>query len=265
MRYYTIAGLKICLRGGGDLASGIAYRLYRAGASIVITELPQPKLIRRAVSFGSAVFEGTCEVEGIKAKLIKDCSEIKSCWDEKILPVRVDTEGITAEDIDASVIIDARMKRRNIVNELNENRIVIGIGPGFIAGVNCTLAVETMRGHSLGRVLYAGKTQDSDGVPGEINGYSFERLIRAPANGLFISGRTIGDFIEINEVIGTVEGKKIKSQVKGILRGINYSGLPVTRGQKIADIDPRGKKEYAFTISDKALAIGGGVLEAILS
>ncbi|OGF58813.1 MAG: hypothetical protein A2Y62_10020 [Candidatus Fischerbacteria bacterium RBG_13_37_8] len=265
MKNSNLQGLKICLRSGGDLASGIAYRLCRAGANIVITELPQPKLIRRTVSYGNAIFEGTFEVEGIKAKRVEDRSEIEACWNEKILPVRIDPEETTADEIDASIIIDARMKRRNIGNDLNQKRLIIGIGPGFIVGINCTRAVETVRGHFLGRVIYEGKTQDSHGVPGEINGYSYERLIRSPADGLFLTTKSIGDLIEKDETIATVNGIQVNCEIKGMIRGLLHPDLYVIKGQKIADIDPRCKREYAFTISDKALAVGGGVLEAILN
>lgn len=264
MNYSLQRDLKICIRGGGDLASGIAYRLYRAGFQIVILELNLPTMIRRFVSYGNAVYENEVVIENVKAKLIKNWLEIYKCWDERIIPVIIDEDGEIINYINAQIVIDARMLRRNIKNNLKKDYALIGIGPGFEVGRNCNYAIETNRGHYLGRVIYFGSTQASDGRPYPIMGYSDERLIRAPANGHFQNLKSIGDFVKKKDIIGKIDDEFVYSKIDGIIRGLIHPKVFVRKNQKIADIDPRAVKEYAFKISDKSLAIAGGVLEAIL-
>jgi len=265
MHHHILRDLKICIRGGGDLASGIAYRLFKAGFQILILELKLPTMIRRSVSYGNAVYENEVVIENVKAKLIKNPLEIYKCWDDKIIPVMIDEEGKIINYIKAQIVIDARMLRRNISNNLKKNYALIGIGPGFEVGKNCNYAIETSRGHYLGRVIYSGSTQAPDGKPYPILGYSDERVIRAPEDGHFQNLKSIGDFVNKNDVIGKINNEFIHSKINGIIRGLIHPNVYVRRNQKIADIDPRGVKEYAFKISDKSLAIGGGVLEAVLN
>ena len=254
----------VWIKGGGDLATGVAHRLHRAGLHVVITELPQPLVVRRAVAFASAVCAGRIVLEGVEARLAADQAEAQGLLAQRIVPVLVDPRGAIIRNLHPDVTVDARMAKRNLDTARNEASVVIGLGPGFVAGEDVHAVIETARGHDLGRViLHGGATPDTH-IPGLVQGYGPERLLRAPCVGVFHGHRRIGDLVQSGEIIADVDGRPVIASLSGVVRGLLTDGLPVQQGLKIGDIDPRGLVEQCFTISDKARAVGGGVLEAVL-
>lgn len=254
----------ILIRGAGDLASGIALRLWRAGMRVVMTEIPRPTCIRRSVAFSQAVADGETTVEGLRAKLAADADEALALMEQGLLPVLVDPDCRCRALLSPDVLVDAILAKRNLGTSITDAPIVIGVGPGFTAGVDCHAAVETMRGHSLGRALYQGSPLPNTSVPGLIGGRAGERVLRAPADGIFREALRIGDRVKAGDVAGWVGGEPMRCTIDGVLRGLLASGVPVRKGMKAGDVDPRNDPSYCETVSDKALAIGGGVLEAIL-
>ena len=254
----------ILIRGAGDLASGIALRLWRSGFRVAMTELPQPTTIRRTVAFSEAVVSGETRVEGVTARLASDPAEALSLLEQGLLPVLVDPEARFRADLCPLGLVDAILAKRNLGTAITDAPIVIGVGPGFTAGVDCHAAVETMRGHSLGRVLYRGSPLPNTNIPGLIGGFAGERVLRAPADGVFREARRIGERVKAGDVAGWVGETPMVCTIDGVLRGLLASGVPVRKGMKAGDVDPRNDPSYCDTASDKALAIGGGVLEAIL-
>ena len=252
------------IRGAGDLASGIALRLRRAGLDVVMTELARPTTIRRTVAFSEAVLRGETAVEDIKAKRAENAASARRLLADGVLPVLVDPACACRLELRPDALVDAILAKRNTGTEISDAPVVVGVGPGFTAGVDCHAVVETMRGHTLGRVIYEGSALPNTNVPGLIGGYAGERVLRAPADGVFEGIRTIGDTVEAGDVVGYVAGASMACTVGGVLRGLLADGIPVRKGMKAGDVDPRGEVSYCFTSSDKALAVGGGVLEAIL-
>ena len=236
----------VLIRGAGDLASGIALRLHHAHLSVVMTDLPQPTAIRRTVCFSQAIVYGSMTVEDVTARF---CAAPENA----------------AAILAADVVVDAILAKKNLGTRITDAPCVIGVGPGFTAGEDCHAAVETMRGHTLGRALYHGSPLPNTNIPGLIGGFAGERVLRAPSDGIFVQKLKIGASVRTGDIAGTVNGVPMLCQIDGMLRGILPDGTPVTRGMKSGDVDPRGKREYCDLVSDKALAIGGGVLEAILS
>ena len=254
----------VVIKGAGDLASGVALRLHHAGFKVVMTDLPSPLAIRRTVSFCEAIREGSMTVEDVTAIKATTKEEVFTILDNGEIPVLPDPEANIIREISPDVVIDAILAKRNIGTSIGDAPIVIGIGPGFTAGVDCHAVIESMRGHTLGRAIYDGPALPNTNIPGLIGGFAGERVLRAPADGLFESVHTIGDIVKTGDVIGYVEGKPMVSTIDGVLRGLIADGTPVKEGLKSGDVDPRCKTEYCSIVSDKALAIAGGVLEAIL-
>ena len=256
----------VLIRGGGDLATGVALRLHRAGIKVLVTELPQPLAVRRTVSFAEAVYEGQHTVEGVKSKLIN--ADQLSAWDEAdVIPVLVDPELDILLSYIFPVVVDARLIKQTPSPLPIQVPLHIGLGPGFHAGRNCHAVIETRRSHTLGRVYWEGITQPDSGQPeGDPR-----RVLRAPNTGIIVSHARIGDHLNegqlIAEVQSQIENRKteIASPFKGILRGLIRDGIHGTKGLKIGDVDPRDDETTCYLVSDKALSIGGGVLEAILS
>lgn len=246
------------------MATGVVHRLARSGLRVCITEIPEPLAVRREVSFGEAVFEGHKEVEGLKAKRVAEKEEILRAWEENNIPVIIDPDCSIRAALNPDVIVDAIMAKRNTGTHITDAPLVIGLGPGFRAGEDVHMVIETNRGHRLGQVLEKGEAEPNTGLPGEIGGYSWERVLRAPVAGRFRGRNRIGDRVAKGEVVAEVEGVSVDSKISGMLRGILRDGLKVQEQMKVGDVDPRGIREHCFTISDKARAIGGGVLEAIL-
>lgn len=254
----------VLIRGAGDLASGIALRLHRAGFSIVMTETAQPTTVRRTVAFSDAVPNGSQTVEGITALRAETWEEACLYLEKGSIPVLVDPECACREHLRPDVLVDAILAKRNLGTAITDAPVVIGMGPGFTAGVDCHAAVETMRGHTLGRVIYEGSPLPNTNIPGLIGGFAGERVLRAPADGVFVGTHRIGDAVEAGETVGYVAGEPVKAMISGMLRGLLADGVPVHKGMKSGDVDPRGKREYCDLASDKSLAVAGGVLEAIL-
>ena len=254
----------IVVKGAGDLATGIACRLFRSGFSVVMTETARPTTVRCTVAFSQAVYRAAAEVEGISAALVRTPEEALACTQTGRVAVLVDPEGACVSALRPDGMVDAILAKKNLGTAMTDAPAVVGVGPGFTPGVDCHAAVETQRGHDLGRVLWERPPAPNSGVPGEIGGYTVERLLRAPAAGLFQPAASIGDTVSAGQVVGTVAGVPMTAQIDGVLRGLLPEGTPVSAGMKAGDVDPRCRREHCFSVSDKARAVGGGVLEALL-
>ena len=253
----------IVIRGGGDLATGTALRLYRAGMEVVVCETAVPTSIRRTVCFSEAVRLGETEVEGVTARLAA-LADLPDLLERGIVPVLADPEGACIPALAPDAVVDAIIAKRNLGTRMDMAPVVVAAGPGFTAGVDCHAVVETMRGHYLGRVIYDGAALPNTDVPGLIGGYAGERVLRAPADGVFRGVKRIGDHVRAGEAAGYVDGAPMVCTIDGVLRGLLADGVPVRRGMKSGDVDPRCAPEHCLCASDKALAVGGGVLEALL-
>ena len=253
----------VIIRGAGDIASGIALRLYNSGIKIIMTEIPLPTSIRRTVCFSEAVYCGETKVEGVTAVLCADAFEAVKCTEIGKIAVLADENGNILKQLYAECVVDARLAKRNIDTSIDDAPIVIGVGPGFTAGKDCHAVIETKRGHYLGRVIYEGSAQENTGIPGNISGFTVERLLTAPRDGVITRVLPIGTQVKQGDVCGYVEDVPIKARIDGVLRGMLREGTCVYKGMKSGDIDPRSDVEYCNFVSDKALAVGGGVLEAI--
>jgi xanthine dehydrogenase accessory factor len=263
-RVTLLEDVKVLVRGGGDLASGVVYRLNRAGMQVMVVELAQPLVIRRAVAFASAVYEDTVEIDGIVGRKVASLADALAVVDKKQVPVLVDPQGEMIVEWQPTVVVDAILAKKNLGTKISDAPIVIGLGPGFEAGVDAHAVVETKRGHYLGRVLLEGSAAPDTGVPGDVLGYTLERVLRAPQAGIIHASKQIGDTVEAGDAVALVDGTPVVAKIGGVIRGLLADGLSVTEGMKVGDVDPRGVRDHCFTISDKALAIGGGVLEAVL-
>lgn len=261
---YLFPNTRILIKGGGDLGTGVAWRLHKAGFPVVITELAQPLVVRRTVAFASAVYEGEIAVEGVTAWRAENIQDAKSLLADEMIPVLVDPECQSRTAVSPTILIDAIMAKRNTGTRLDDAPFVAALGPGFAPNVDCHCVIETRRGHNLGRVLWTSPAEPNSGVPGEIGGKTTDRVLRAPAHGVLHTFKRIGDRVRAGETIATVNGDEIRAPFDGMVRGLAHDGLPVPANLKIGDIDPRAQREHCFTISDKALAIGGGALEAVL-
>lgn len=256
--------VRVLIKSAGDLATGVAARLWRSGFPVAMTELAQPLAIRRTVAFAEAVYAGETKVEEIAARRVSDLGEIESAWRARVIPI---VAGCNAECIAAFkpiVLVDAILAKRNTGTRLTDAAFVVGLGPGFFVGRDVHAIVETNRGHYLGHVLWSGSAQPNTGAPGDIAGFGSERVIRAPVAGVFEHQLDIGTIVKPGDVVGRIGQTPVLASIAGVLRGLIYDRVPVQTGLKIGDIDPRATPEHCCTISDKALAIGGGVLEAIL-
>ncbi|MCL6636116.1 MAG: EF2563 family selenium-dependent molybdenum hydroxylase system protein [Peptococcaceae bacterium] len=260
----SVRDLVIVIKGSGELASGVAHRLYQSGFRPVMTELPGPLVVRRTVSFAEAVFAGETRVEGVPAVLAGSPEEAGAIRRRGVIPVVVDPGGKTVETLKPDVLVDATMAKRNTGIRITDAPVVIALGPGFKAGEDVHAVVETKRGHYLGRVIWAGPAIPDTGEPDPVNGHTHDRVVRAPAAGVFAAARNIGDRVEAGDTLGFVGGHPVKALIGGVLRGLIRDGSTVGRGLKIGDVDPRGVKEHCYSISDKARAVAGGVLEAIM-
>ena len=260
----------ILLRGGGDLATGVAYRLHHAGFPVVVTELPNPLVVRRRVALATAALEGEITVESLRAVRVETLDEAWTLAATGVIPVLVapdislllNSSLVTRHS--SFVIVDARMAKRNIDTRITDAPLVIALGPGFTAGVDCHAVIETNRGHRLGRVIWRGAAEPNTGTPGLVAGKGRERVLRAPVAGVASWRVEIGDRVREGYPLGDVAGQPVAAPFDGVVRGLIAPGTVVPVGLKIGDIDPRDDISAAFTISEKALAIGGGVLEAIL-
>jgi xanthine dehydrogenase accessory factor len=255
----------IAVRGGGDLASGVIYRLHQAGFPVVVSELECPLMVRRTVCFGSAVYAGSVTIQGVTARRV-NADRIQDILKADEILVLIDSEKVSVNVLQPVVIVDARMQKMNTDTTRQDAPLVIALGPGYNAGIDCHAVIETNRGHDLGRIIYDGPAEADTRVPGLIEKRTASRILRAPTAGYVQpDGVVIGDTVEAGQVIATVSGQPIEAVFKGLLRGLIHERVPVTEGMKIGDLDPRTRRENSFTISDKSLAIGGAVLAAVLA
>ena len=254
----------IVIKGAGDLASGVAVRLAHCGYPIVMTDLLHPTSIRRTVCFSEAILKGTFAVEDVIAEYASDISAIPAIHEREHIAVLSDPEAECIKALRPEVVVDAILSKRNLGTKMSDAPVVIALGPGFTAGVDCHAVIETMRGHDLGRVILEGSAEPNTGIPGNISGFTTERVLRAQKDGVFTELHHIGDIVEKGEPVAEVDGEPICATISGIIRGLLPTGTPVHSGMKSGDIDPRPVQAHCYTVSDKARAIGGGVLEAIL-
>lgn len=252
------------IKGAGDLASGIAVRLHNSGFRLVMTDLPEPTSIRRSVCFSESIRYGTQTIEGVTARFAASPDEVPAILDANEIAVLADEKAACIEVLHPDAVVDAILAKRNLNTRMEQAPIVIGVGPGFTAGVDCHAVVETQRGHDLGRVILSGNAAPNTGIPGVISGFSVERVLRAPCAGTFHELHHIGDLVEKGETVATVEELPVVSQISGVLRGLLPEGTPVQTGMKSGDVDPRCEVMHCYTVSDKARAVAGGVLEALL-
>lgn len=247
------------------MASAVAWRLYQARIrTIFMMEIAQPLAVRRQVSFCEAIHDGCQTVEGVEAVLAVDDRQVAPIWHNRQIPVLADPQWQAMVKFKPDVVIDAILAKKNLGTGLSDAPLVIGLGPGFTAGTDAHIVIETNRGHDLGRLITSGNAEANTGIPGSISGYAAERVLRAPVDGRFTTRQEIGRFVKSGEVAGEVSGQPVVCQIGGVLRGLIRSGHTVSKGLKLGDIDPRGDVSYCHTISDKARAISGSVLEAIM-
>ena len=256
--------MMIIIKGAGDLATGIAYRLKKSGFNIVMTEINNPTTVRRTVAFSQAIFDNEIIIEGIKGVKVNNINEVYKEIDKGNIPIIIDEKAEIIKELKPDVVVDAIIAKKNLGTSIDDAPIVIGVGPGFKAKVDCHLVVETKRGHYLGKVIEEGSAIPNTGVPGNIGGYTKERIIRATSSGRIKPVAKIGDFVKKGDIVAYIDGVEVLAQIDGIVRGMLQEGIEVFEGMKSGDIDPRCEKDHCFTISDKARSIGGGVLEAIM-
>ncbi|QZY54046.1 selenium-dependent molybdenum cofactor biosynthesis protein YqeB [Crassaminicella profunda] len=254
----------VVVRGGGDLATGTIHKLHRCGFRVLVLEVPNPTAIRRKVSFSEAIYDDKIEIEGITAVHVHSLDEVKEAWKNKRIPLMIDPKGVCIKEVKPNIVVDAIIAKKNLGTTKNMADITIALGPGFIAGKDVDVVIETARGHDLGRLILKGEAKKNTGIPGFIGGYSKERVIHSPCDGNIDNMKDIGDIVKKDELIAYVGNTPIKATISGLLRGIIRNGSMVKKGLKIGDIDPRiSEHNNCYTISDKARNIAGGVLEAI--
>ena len=253
------------IKGAGEMASAVAWRLYMANMRrICMLELDRPLCVRRRVSYCVALEAGETSVEGVAARAARNRREIAAAWRSGTIAVVRTTDWERLRGAAPDVVVDAILAKHNTGTRSVDAPLVIALGPGFSAGVDCHMVIETNRGHDLGRIILAGPAAPNTGRPGEIAGYAAERVLRSPATGQFVSGHEIGQRIRKGETVGRVGRAPVVAPLDGMLRGLIASGTEVRPGLKVGDIDPRGRTEYCDSISDKARAIAGAVLEGVL-
>lgn len=255
----------VIVRGGGDIASGSIEKLHRCGFKVLILEVENPSSIRRKVCYGEAVYEGEVEVEGIKARKIKYLDEINKLFDEGIIPVFVDSDAESIDVLNPVAVIDGILAKKNYGTNKGMAPVTIALGPGFTAGKDVDIVIETMRGHNLGRLIFSGSAIENTGIPGNIAGFTKERVIHSEFEGIIENICEIGDIVKKGDVLAKISGNEVYATIDGVLRGIIRNGFEVPKNFKIADIDPRiSEQKNCFTISDKSRSVGGAVLESVI-
>ena len=258
----------IIVRGAGDLATAVIHRLHRAGFPVLALETAHPAAIRRHVALSEAVYEGTATVEGVTARTISSVNEIEAVLAAGEVPLLVDPDGKAIAQLQPAAVVDAILAKRNLGTTMDMAPLTVALGPGFSAGTDVHYVIETMRGHDLGRIIESGPALPNTGVPGKVGGYAAERVLHAESEGILYNRSAIGDFVKQGETIAVIRNEMgefpVPATLTGLIRGLIRDGFPVTKGFKIADIDPR-REEYknCFTISDKARCIAGSVLELV--
>ena len=257
--------LTILMRGAGEMASGVAHRLWRSGFRLLLLDLPAPLAVRRRVSFCEAVHEGSMTVEDATAIMVYGPEQAREVWEKGQIPVLVDPETTSLKIMKPDVLIEATLGKTNDFG-LNPGLapLVIALGPGFRAPEDAHYVIETNRGHNLARVIESGATEANTGHPGDIKGLTWQRVLRAPREGVFETEHQIADLVEEGQAVAMVAGEPVLAGTSGMIRGLIRPGTPVTKGLKVGDVDPRGKRALPNNISEKARALGGSVLECIL-
>jgi len=259
-----LSDLVILIRGAGEMATGVAHRLASCRFKVCMTEVSNPQAVRREVAFSEAIFDLEKEVEGITAKLVESFDHIQKVWEEGKIPILIDPQASVKKFLKPDVAIDATLAKKNLGTEITDALLVVGLGPGFSAGKDVHLVIETNRGHNLGRIISNGEAEPNTGIPGSIAGYTEERVIRAPKDGNFKAQKKIGEEVKANEIVGMIENVEVRSRIAGVIRGLLRDGTEVWKGMKLGDVDPRGIEAHCYAISDKVRTISGGVLQAIL-
>lgn len=265
LTYETWQKNLVIIRGGGDIATGTIFKLFQCGFPVLVLEIANPSCIRRTISFCEAVFDDNVVVEGISACKVSSLEEAYAIYEKNAVPVMIDPRGTVIKEANPAVVVDAILAKKNLGTTMQDAPIVIGLGPGFIAGKDVHAVIETQRGHDLGRVIYKGEASPNTGIPGVIAGYGKERVIHAPCEGILHIEKQIGDEVQKGDIIATIDGVPVPATIPGIVRGMIREEYQVSQGLKMADIDPRlAEKENCHRISDKARCVAGGVLEAIM-
>jgi xanthine dehydrogenase accessory factor len=257
--------LIVAIKGAGEMASAVAWRLYMANIKkILMVEIEKPLAVRRGVTFCEAIYDRFKAVEGVEAVRAFGPNDIDNAWRSGRIALASDPRWTLLSQMEPDLVVDAILAKRNLGTRMREAELVLGLGPGFHAGRDVHMVIETKRGHNLGRIITDGPAEPNTGIPGAIGGFTEERVLRSPADGIFTAQRSIGDPINAGNPVGMVQGVEIQAGISGVIRGVIRSDTAVTAGMKIGDVDPRGRREYCYTISEKARAIGGAVLEALM-
>jgi len=264
MAVKSIRQIIIGIKGAGEMASAIAHRLYMANIrKLFMMEIQNPCAVRRKVSFCEAIHKGSQTIEGVEAMLSGSVEKIEEIWNRGKIAVVVDPEWTAIEKIKPDVIVDAILAKKNLGTKLTEATLTVGLGPGFLAGDDVHMVIETNRGHNLGRIITSGRAEPNTGIPGNIGGYTKQRVFRSANPGIFKASLNIGDHVRQGDIVGVVEDKEVRAKIDGVIRGLIRSNTKVPQGLKLGDIDPRGDVSYCSTISDKARAVAGSVLESV--
>jgi len=259
-----LANLVILIRGGGEVASGVAHKLARARFRVCMTETSQPLAVSRGVAFCEAVYDGEKEVEGITAKLVESSSQIAGVWRQDKLPIIIDPDAMIKDILKPTVLVDALMAKQNLGTKISHAPLVIGLGPGFRAKEDVHLVIETNNSERLGRVILSGEAEANTGIPVTIGGLTAERVLHSPSDGQFQTDKDIGDMVVAGDIVASVATQPLKAEIGGVVRALLRNGTVVGNGTKLGEIDPSGDRETCFTIRPRVRAIAGGVLEAIL-
>jgi xanthine dehydrogenase accessory factor len=253
----------VLIKGAGDLASGVAVSLSRDGYQVIMTELPQPTTVRCLVAFSRAVYEGEASVEGVAARPATSIDAVRTLLSQDLIPVYIGEAQPLLAEFRPQVLVDGIIAKKNLGTRISDAPLVIGLGPGFIAGVDCHAVIETIRGDQMGQVIFSGAAMPDTGVPGNIGGYGRERVLRAGAAGIFQPLRKIGDTVKPGDIVALVDDHPLIAEISGVIRGLLPAGILVEEHTKAGDIDPRGDEESCYLLSDKAISVGAGVLAAI--
>jgi len=256
--------LVVLIRSGGEVASGVAHKLVRAHFRVCLTETAEPLAVSRGVAFCEAIYDGEKEVDGVVARRVSSAADIHKLWREGQIPIIVDPGARMKSILKPQVMVDAIMAKKNLGTKSNDAPLVIGLGPGFKAGGDVHVVVETNNSESLGRVILKGAAEKNTGIPIVIGGLTHERALHSAVAGLFQTERDIGDPAGAGEVVATVAGRPVEAEIDGIIRALLRDGVMVEKGTKLGEIDPSGDKDACYTIRPRVRAIAGGVLEAIL-
>ena len=256
-------GPLVLVRGAGELATGVGWVLAKAGYRVVHTEIQAPLMVRWPVCFGTVAWQDAWEVEGIKTRLVRSVGGLAGSWQAGEVPVLVDPELTLLPEIKPAVLIDAIMAKRNLGTDRTMAPFTIALGPGFAAGKDVDVVIETNRGHNLARLIYSGEAEPNTGIPGEIGGVAADRVLYSSRDGIFKAIGKIGDLVAAGQTVGELSGAEVKALIPGVLRGLLRDGTYVEAKVKIGDVDPRGRVEHCWTISEKARAIGMAALLAI--